>query len=541
MNDDRVAVVGMACRVPGAASIPVLWRNLCAGVDSVRRYVHGELAEAGIASDPLWVPAFGHLDELTGFDATLFGYGERDAALLDPQHRIFLEVAWWALEDAGYDPGQGQDQIGVFAGCGANRYLRHHLLGNPAVGEGSIEDWDDLLAGGTCDYLPARVAYALGLTGPSVAVQTACSSSLVAIAQAAQGLLDFRCDLAIAGGAAVVSTRQAGYRHRPGGTLASDGICRPYDAGATGQVFGNGGAAVVLKRLPEAIEDDDHIYAVISGWAVNNDGAERAGLTVPGVSGQAAVVAEALAVAGWDPAELGFIEGHGSGTAVGDAIEIEALGRALRSGVGECVLGSVKSSVGNLDAAAGAVSLIKAVLAVRHGVIPPTLNFTRAMDSGPFTISAGALEWSGERRAGVSSFGQGGTNAHVLLEQAPARAARPVPGEPAALTLSTQDEPAMRALAITLADHLAAEPDTALADVAYTLSAGRRRLPCRATVSCRDTKEAVAALIALAGGGALETADPGPEPAGRRIPLPGYPFQRSRHWIDLPSTDRRYL
>ncbi|WP_155385788.1 beta-ketoacyl [acyl carrier protein] synthase domain-containing protein [Catellatospora paridis] len=441
-DDDLIAVVGLACRVPGAPDVATLWRNLLDGVDAVRRSTPAELAAAGLPVDGTYVPAFGLLDGLEDFDAALFGYGGHEAALLDPQHRIFLETAWHALEDAGLDPARAPAPIGVFASCGVNRYLRHHLLGNPAVKPAGAlpDDWDDALAGGTCDYLPTRVAYAMGLTGPAVAVQTACSSSLVAVCQAAQGLLDFRCDAAIAGGAAVVSTRQLGYRYRPGGTWAADGVCRPYDADATGQVFGNGGGAVVLKRLADAVADGDHVYAVLAGWAVNNDGSARAGFSVPGVAGQAAVVAEALAAADWDAGSVGFVEGHGSGTPFGDAIEVEALTRAFRaSGAqqGRCVLGSMKPNTGNLDAAAGVLGLIKAVLAVRDGQIPPTLHFRHPhpdvdLAASPFTVSAEVRDWPGPRRAGVSSFGLGGTNAHVLVAQAPAHVSAeprmPVPG-----------------------------------------------------------------------------------------------------------------
>jgi 3-oxoacyl-[acyl-carrier-protein] synthase II len=550
VTEDRIAIVGMACRVPGAAGVPALWRNLCAGVDSVRRL--GAAQRPDLAGDPRYVPAFGFLDALTDFDAELFGYPPEEAALLDPQHRLFLEVAWWALEDAGYDPERSSAQTGVFAGCAANRYLRYHLLGNPALRPpgGRPEDWDAVLAGGACDYLPARAAYALGLSGPAVAVQTACSSSLVAVCQAGQSLLDFRCDLAVAGGAAVVSTGQVGHPYRPGGTLSADGYCRPYDAAATGQVFGNGAGAVVLKRLAEAVEDGDHVYAVLAGWAVNNDGAQRAGFTVPGLTGQAAVVAEALAAAGWDPATVGFVEGHGTGTPLGDALEIEALTRAFRTGTdrtGYCTLGSLKANLGNLDAAAGVLGLVKAALAVRHGEVPPTLHFARPhpevdLLATPFVVGAPARPWTGPRRAAVSSFGLGGTNAHALVEEAPDRPAGP--GRPGwtVLALSANDPAALRSLRQRLATFLTEEPQTALADVGYTLAAGRRRLGHRAAVVARDTAHAVevlngpstvspdapdelrrAAHAWLADG----TVPPG---AGRRIPLPGYPFQRRRHW-----------
>ncbi|MDZ5442294.1 type I polyketide synthase [Micromonospora sp. 4G57] len=570
MDDDRIAIVGLACRVPGAEGPAEFWANLTGGIEAVRRFSAIELIAAGLpaetAEDASFVPAFGRLAGLTDFDAALFGYSAADAALLDPQHRLFLEVAWWALEDGGHGRPDPETQVGVFAGCAANRYLRHHLLGNPAVHPAGslLEDWDELLAGGTCDYLPSRVAYALGLTGPAVAVQTSCSSSLVSVCQAAQSLLDYRCDLAIAGGAAVVSTRQVGYRHRPGGTLAADGVCRPYDADASGQVFGNGAGAVLLKRLADAVEDDDHIYGVLAGWAVNNDGAARAGFTAPGVTGQAAVVAEALAAAGWQPTDVGFVEGHGSGTAIGDALEIEALTRAFRMHTdrsGYCVLGSVKSGIGNLDAAAGVVGLIKAVLAVGHGVIPGTLHFRRPhrdvdLAATPFVVTATEQKWAGPRRAGVSSFGLGGTNAHVLVEEPPVRPAADAAPPWALLPLSAAGPRALRRLAGRLADHLDTRSGASLTDAAYTLATGRRRLPHRAAVVARDLSGAVAALRSLATGpepaeGRVVASVPADAPAelgdragewlrgggvpaaaGRRVPLPGYPFQRDRHWIE---------
>jgi acyl transferase domain-containing protein len=554
---DGIAVVGLACRVPGADDVARLWRNVVAGVDSVRRLSPEDVAAAGgPVGDPSWVPAFGVLDDLEGFDADLFGYPAPEAALLDPQHRLFLEVAWWALEDAGCDPARSEAQIGVFAGCATNRYLRHHLLGNPALRPAGAlaEDWDDLLVGGTCDYLPTRVAYALGLTGPAVAVQTACSSSLVAVCQAAQSLLDYRCDVAVAGGAAVVSTRQAGYRHRVGGTLAEDGVCRPFDAGGTGQVFGNGAGAVVLKRLADAHADGDRVHAVLPGWAVNNDGAARAGLLLPGVSGQAAVVAEALAATGWTAADLGYVEAHGSGTPVGDAIEVDALRRAFAGSSprdGAWVLGSVKANLGNLDAAAGVVGLVKAVLAVRDGVLPPTPHFTRGhpevnLAAGPFEVLTTAREWAGPRRAGVSSFGLGGTNAHVLVEQAAQPAPAAVGPEWTVLALSAADDGALTDLARRLATHLR-EGHVTVRDAAHTLATGRRALPRRAAVTCRDIDDTIAALTEIAEDRVPEldgpaplreaartwlTGGPAPDLPGRRVSLPGYPFRRVRHWIE---------
>ncbi len=424
-----VAIVGMACRVPGAPDVPTFWRNQRDGVDSVRRYTDAELRESGVddatRADPHYVPAYGHLDGLTDFDAAHFGYTAEEAALLDPQQRLFLEVAAGALHDAGYEADEART-VGVYSGAAANRYFLLHVLDHLPRTE-----WEDAIPGSTPDYLPARVAFALGLTGPAVAVQTACSSSLVAVCTAARELLDYGCDLAVAGGAAVISTRQAGYRHRPAGTLSADGVCRAFDAAANGMVFGNGAGAVVLKRLDDAIADGDPITAVLPGWAVNNDGAERPGFEVPGLGGQTNVVVEALAGADIDPETIGLIEAHGTGTSVGDAIEFAALTRAFRSGARNfCALGSAKTAIGNLDAAAGVIGLIKAALAVRDGVIPPLLHFDTPnpeldLDASPFYVNRELAKWPvghAVRRAGVSSFGLGGTNAHVVVEQPPATA-----------------------------------------------------------------------------------------------------------------------
>ena len=422
LPEDAIAVVGMACRVPGAPDVDAFWRNQLDGVDAVRRFMSD-------VDDPAHVPAYGHLDGLTDFDADYFGYADDEAARIDPQQRIFLEVAATALADAGHDPGTRDAMVGVFAGAAANRYFLFHLLGHLPR-----DEWEDAIPGSTPDFMPARVAYKLGLSGPAVAVQTACSSSLVAVCEAGQSLLDFRCDVALAGGAAVISTGQRGYRYRAGGSLSADGVCRPFDAAANGMVFGNGAGAVVLKRLADALDDGDHVDAVLRGWAVNNDGAERAGFTAPGRDGQAAVVVEALASAGVGPETIGLVETHGSGTAVGDALEFAALTRAFRTGAtGFCALGSAKTTIGNLDAAAGVVGLIKAICAVREGVIPPLLHFATPnpeidLTGGPFYVNTELAKWSAGhavRRAGVSSFGLGGTNAHVIVEQAAGQGERP--------------------------------------------------------------------------------------------------------------------
>lgn len=408
-HGDEIAIVGAACRVPGADDLDTLWRNIEGGASALRRFD---------ASDPDVVPVFGHLDGLELFDAGLFGIDPETARLMDPQHRLFLEVSWWALEDAGFDPTRFPGQIGVFAGTAASRYLLLHLGGDEAL-------WSL----NSPDHLPARVAYHLGLTGPAIAVQTACSSSLVAVCQAAQSLNDYRCDVAIAGGSAVVSTVPGGYRHRDGALTSPDGQSHPLDERSTGSVFGNGAAAVVLRRLADAQAGNDHIYGVLRGWAVGNDGAARAGYAAPGVEGQAAVMLEALRAAEVDAATIGLAELHAAGTRLGDAVEMAALARAFRLDTdrrGFCAAGAVKANLGNLDAAAGVAGLIKATLAVRAGVIPVLAGFevpNSEVDwaGSPCYVPKATEPWPGpgQRRAVVNSFGLGGTNASVVVEEPP--------------------------------------------------------------------------------------------------------------------------
>lgn len=536
---DAVAVVGMAGRFPGADDPTALWRLLLAGQDAIRTWTDDELRAAGVSpaalADPAYVRASGRLDGIEDFDAALFGYTPAEAALVDPQQRIFLEVAWAALEDAGYDPRAVPGAVGVYAGAAPNRYLMFHLLGNPALGPADPDDWESrIIPGSTPDYLPTRVSYKLGLTGPSVAVQTACSSSLVAVCTAAQSLLDYRCDAAVAGGVALTSTRPSGYRAAPGGTTAPDGVPRAFDAAASGTVYGNGAGAVVLKLLDAARDDGDHVYAVLTGFAVTNDGAARAGFTAPGTSGQAAAVVEALASAELDPADVGYVEAHASGTRVGDALEVAALTRAFRSDTprtGPCALGAVKNTVGNLDAAAGVTGLVKAVFAVRAGVVPATVHVDRpnpelGLDDGPFVVPTKTLErWpvEGPRVAGVSSFGQGGTNAHVLVAEAPPD---PGPARPAGaarpyrvLPVSAATPEALRAALGRLADRLADQPETDLDDVAWTLALGRHPFAVRAAVVCRDVPDAVRALRAAREAGSSGDAGPAGVTPARGAPL----------------------
>ncbi|WP_051610872.1 type I polyketide synthase [Micromonospora sp. M42] len=504
-NLDQIAVIGMAGRFPGAADVDEFWANLTAGREGIARLSDEELRADGVdpqvAARDDYVPAKGVLADADRFDAGFFGYHPREAEVLDPQHRVFLECVWTALESAGHDPKTFDGRIGVFAGSSLNSYLLFNLLANEQAVD-AAGSYQTLISSDK-DFLATRVSYKLNLTGPSMTVQTACSTSLTAVHLAAQSLLNGECDLALAGGVSVSVPLRGGYRYEQGGILSPDGHCRPFDAQAQGTVAGNGVGVVVLRRLTDAHAAGDTVDAVILGTAVNNDGSLKVGYTAPSVDGQARVVAEALAVADVDPDSIGYVETHGTGTALGDPIEITALTRAYRKHtdrVGYCAIGSVKSNVGHLDAAAGVTSLIKAVLALRHEAIPATLHHTRAnpelaLPTSPFFVNTELRQWPRQetpRRAGVSSFGIGGSNVHVILQEAPAPAA-PAAAPPAApavarvLPLSARSAPALAAAAGRLADHLAAHPDLDLDDVAYTLAARRRAFEHRTAVTGRDS------------------------------------------------------
>jgi acyl transferase domain-containing protein len=499
-----IAVVGMAGRFPGARNVEELWQNVSRGVESIRRLTPEEMRAAGVDpasfSDPRWVPAGGVLDGADLFDAAFFQITPREAELLDPQHRIFLECAWEALEDAGCDPSRFPGAIGAFAGSGLNTYLLHNLLpGGESVVNPQVAIANDK------DFLTTRLSYKLDLKGPSLDVQTGCSTSLVSIVLACQSLLNFQCDLALAGGVAVREPQRAGYLYQENGILSPDGHCRPFDAQAAGTVPGNGVGVVVLKRLEDALADGDTIRAVILGAALNNDGAAKVGFTAPGVAGQAEVVATALAVAGVRPEHISYVEAHGTATPLGDPIEVRALDRVFRtegSRPGFCGLGSLKSNLGHLDAAAGVAGLIKTVLALEHRQIPPTLHFAQphpdaGLEGSPFYVPAELRPWEAEalpRRAGVSSFGIGGTNAHVVLEEAPPWEITEAPERPELLILSARTPAALDAATNRLADHLESHPELALRDVVQTLRLGRKPMEARRAVVVRDRVDAAAAL-----------------------------------------------
>ncbi|MFJ8923572.1 amino acid adenylation domain-containing protein [Streptomyces sp. NPDC102415] len=505
MPADAVAVVGMALRVPGADTLEQFWDNVRSGVESIRFFTDEELLAAGVPAqdlaDPAYVKAFGALEGVGDFDPRFFGFSLREAQMLDPQHRLFLECAWQALEHAGCTADPETTVTGVYAGVGESSYLHHNLLANEGLVE-RIGAFQSAL-GNDKDFMPTRVSYKLDLRGPSVSVQTGCSTSLVAVHLASQALINGECDVALAGGATVNALQQKGYRYEEGGVLSPDGHCRAFADDAGGAVPASGGGVVVLKRLDKALADGDVIHAVVRGTAINNDGSRKVGFTAPSVDGQADAVAEALSVAEVDPSTVTYVEAHGTGTRIGDPIEVAALHQAFgETGADHrCALGSVKTNIGHLDTAAGVVGLIKAVLAMRARELPPSLhcvtpNLGLALDEGPFYVNTELARWPDEvLRAGVSSFGIGGTNAHVVLEEAP----MPSPAGPGRrgrhlLPLSAATPTALGTAAAELAAHLRAHPQERLEDVAYTLQCGRRTLPYRRFVVAGSTQEAAEAL-----------------------------------------------
>ena len=484
-----IAIVGMAGRFPGARTLDKFWENLRNGVVSMTHFNEHELREAGVAegdlADTNYVRTAARIDNAEDFDADYFNFSPVEANFIDPQHRIFLECSVEALEDAGCDPSRFLGRIGVYAGCALNiRHLSRALLHfDETLGEPQLFT---ILANDK-DYLATRLSYKLNLSGPSINLQAACSTSLVAVHLACQSLLSGECDAALAGGASVVfSYAKMGYRFSEGSVFSKDGICRPFDAAASGTVFGDGVGVVVLKRLADALASGDNIRAIIKGSAINNDGSRKASFAAPSTSGQASVVAEAIAMASVPPETISYIEAHGTGTLIGDPIEIEGLKRVFKSprSTDRCALGSVKGNIGHLNAAAGVAGLIKTVMALEHDEIPPTANFGNLNPTIDFTgtaffVNNHVVPWeevSPYRRAGVSSFGIGGTNAHVVLEAAPPRtrsAEQEIRNR--VFLLSARNASALDELALSMNDFLEETPTVDLTDLAHTLTTGRTR------------------------------------------------------------------
>ncbi len=507
VSDTDIAVVGMAAHLPGAPDIAAYWQNLAAGVESIRVLSRDDLKAAGESparmARPNYVPAAAVLDGFEEFDAEFFGFSPKEAAILDPQHRQFLEVAWEALENAGHPPENFPGAIGVYAGCGMGSYFYFNLCSNRDL----VDQTGMFLlrhTGNDKDFLSTRVSHIFDLKGPSINVQTACSTSLVAVHFAAQALLSGECDMALAGGVTIELPHARGYLYQEGEILSPDGHCHAFDHRAQGTVFGSGAGCVVLRRAKDAIRDGDHIWAILKGSAINNDGAAKAGYLAPSVDGQARCIAEAQAIAGVTADSVSYVECHGTGTYLGDPIEVAAMTQAFRESaatVGTCRIGSVKTNIGHLDTAAGVASLIKVALSLHHRQLPPSLGYEAPnpaidFESSPFRVNDRLSDWQAPvLRAGVNSLGVGGTNAHAVLEEAPPRAASDEslwPFQP--LVISARTKAALDGQAARLAAHLRAHPEQPLADVAWTLKEGRRAFEKRRVIVAESHEEAARLL-----------------------------------------------
>jgi phthiocerol/phenolphthiocerol synthesis type-I polyketide synthase E len=511
---NAIAVVGMAARFPGANTVSAFWDNLRRGKESIVTLSEDDLLAEGISEKALgnhaYVRRAALLDGIAEFDADFFAFTPQAARMTDPQHRLFLQSAWHALEDAGYDPAQIEGSVGVYATSTTSGYLLHNIMSNHdpnvIIGQGVTFEMVNLSLQNDKDYLATRAAHQFNLRGPALSVQTACSSALVAVHLACQSILNGECEMALAGGASLRIPHHVGYWHEPGSMVSATGHCRPFDVRSDGTIFGSGVGVVVLKSLQDAVDDGDRIHAVIRGSALNNDGSTKMTYAAPNAAGQADVIAEAQAIAEVDPSTVSYIETHGTGTPLGDPIEIEGLRLAFavsdETRQGPCFIGSVKSNIGHLESAAGIASLIKAILCLKHKAIPATLHYTSPnpelhLDQGPFVVRSeyGPWQWDGVRRAGVSSFGVGGTNAHVVLEEAPTVAASTPHSGPQVLLLSARSAEALQQSRSDLAAELSGAEEISLPDVAYTL--GRRRKDnIRVAAVVKDRQDAATVLAA---------------------------------------------
>jgi acyl transferase domain-containing protein/2-polyprenyl-3-methyl-5-hydroxy-6-metoxy-1,4-benzoquinol methylase len=500
---EDIAIVGMSCRFPGAKDIEQFWQNLRNGVESITFFSDQELTESGIDSsiinDSNYIKAGYIVDDIDLFDNSFFGYSPKETEIIDPQQRFFLECAWEALEDATYVPQTYKGLIGIFGGVRISGYVQR--MTSDLNRTGTAESFQALI-GNDKDYLTTRISYKLNLKGPSVTVQTACSTSLVAVHMASESLRNEECDMALAGGAAIFVPQKRGYFYQEGMIFSSDGHCRAFDAKADGMVAGNGIGVVLLKRLSNALEDGDHIYAVIKGSAVNNDGWSKVGYTAPSLDGQTAVISEALATTDVEAETVTYIETHGTGTFLGDPIEVEALTRVFRAETdkkGFCAIGSVKTNIGHVDMAAGVAGLIKTALALKYKELPPSLNFENPnpridFSNSPFFVNTELSVWKTNghpRRAGVSSFGVGGTNAHVVLEEAPITEPAPhgVERPLHIMTLSAQSENALKELARRYENFLETHLDALLSDLCFTTNVGRSHFPYRLAITAESTEQ----------------------------------------------------
>ncbi|MGH3966757.1 MAG: type I polyketide synthase, partial [Mycobacterium sp.] len=505
----------MAARFPGANTVSAYWDNLRRGEESIVTLSEDDLLAAGIGEKALanhaYVRRAALLDGIDEFDAEFFGFTPQTARMTDPQHRLFLQSAWHALEDAGYDPADIEGSVGVYATSTTSGYLLHNIMShqdpNLVIGQGVTFEMVNLSLQNDKDYLATKVAHQFNLRGPALSVQTACSSALVAVHLACQSILNGECEMALAGGASLRIPHRVGYWHEPGSMVSATGHCRPFDVRSDGTIFGSGVGVVVLKPLQDAVDDGDRIHAVIRGSALNNDGSTKMTYAAPNAAGQADVIAEAHAIAEVDASTVSYVETHGTGTPLGDPIEIEGLRKAFAVSemdrAAPCFIGSVKSNIGHLESAAGIAGLIKTILCLQHRAIPATLHYTSPnpelhIDQGPFVVRSeyGPWEWDGIRRAGVSSFGVGGTNAHVVLEEAPLVPAPSTHPGPQVLLLSARSAEALQQSRLDLAAALSG-PDEAklpdLVDTAYTL-ARRRKEKIQLAAVVADRQDATTVL-----------------------------------------------
>ncbi len=580
MSEDPqgIAIVGIAGRFPGARNVAEFWQNLVAGRETIEQLSDDQLKAAGLDPAALraqanYIAARGVLERPEWFDAGFFGLTPKEAEVIDPQQRVFLEEAWTALEDAGIDPARSPGPIGVFAGMSNNTYWMNNVSTRPDLVE-SV-GWLNAMMGNEKDYLATRVAYKFDLHGPAISLYTACSTSLVAVCQACTSLLNFQCDAALAGGVSITFPQERGYEFHEGGITSPDGHCRAFDVQAAGTVFSHGVGVVVLKRLSDALAAGDQIYAVVKGHALNNDGASKVSFTAPSVDGHAEVITLAQGFAGFSPESISYVETHGTATPLGDPIEIAGLTQAFRAETerrGFCAIGSVKTNIGHLDAAAGVTGLIKTALALKHRTLPASLHFTEPnpqleLETSPFFVNTALREWpaeNGPRRAGVSSFGVGGTNAHVVLEESPGEADAPIWTEtPQLIVLSARSLRALEDATAQLARHLRKHPGLPLDDVAFTLQQGRHAFAFRRFVVARNATEAGRWLmrrdrrhvfttpargtasvppnesdpLAMLGQRWIAGQDIDFAPLHRSatpkiVSLPTYPFQRERYWAE---------
>jgi acyl transferase domain-containing protein len=578
LDSMAVAVIGLSCRFPGAANIEEFWNNLKNGVESVEILSQEDLQSSGVApellANPNYVRAAPTLADIELFDAGFFGFSPGEAKILDPQRRLFLECGWEAFESAGYDPLAIEDPVAVYGSAGINQYFNTKLVGNEEILRTAGEQ--QILISNDKDHLPTHLSYKLNLKGPSVNVNTACSSSLVAIHLARLSLLVGECDMAIAGGSAIMVPNKAGYLYVEDSILSKDGHCRAFDDSSSGTLWGSGCGVVLLKRLPDAIRDKDNIRAIIRGSAINNDGNDKVGYTAPSVKGQADVVIQALASADLEPADISYIEAHGTGTKLGDPIEVAALTEVFAEfdqSDSQCLIGSVKPNIGHLGAAAGVASFIKTVLALENAQIPPSINFSKPNSSInfgeiPFTVNDRLTEWNAPvRRAGISSLAVGGTNCHIVLEQAPITVSTSTAiNAPVAILLSARTDNALAQAALNLIQFSESNPYTNLQDIAFTLQFGRHTFAKKAVVFAKTLTDLITQLKHVTSQETshyfnINNKNEFSVPAnllnasiaeiqswlddeevywaseiqqyGKRIELPTYPFERQRYWVDF--------